>query len=442
MDWVEDYKRKLVSAEDAVKLIKSGDKIYCPLDSEPRAIGLALAARIKDLKNLEIEVAAPTLDLGWYDEWATSSTNIKVGFIPRFATERLSLASKEKRVDMVCKESSLYLKAALEGRPGERQADICMLELSTPDINGYCSFGNSMWDKKMNVLHSKVVLAQVNPNSIRTYGDNFIHVSQIDYFVESDKGGSDRFRDVMEVKPEPEAVKIAEYVNSLINDGDTMMMGIGQLIESLVPAGVFNGKNDLGWHTERTPRGTVKLIREGIFTGKYKSINRGKIVATCVPLSPGDEDFVNMNPMIELYDVSYTNSIPVIASSDNQLSICGGISIDLTGQFTGESIGPQIYSGTGGLPNFIIGTAHAKGGRSIIVMPSTAGGGKISRIVPMLPEGTIITVTRPYIDYVVTEFGIANLFGKSQRERASQLIAIAHPDHRDYLKDECKRLFG
>ena len=442
MNWQHEYQRKLVSADEAVSVIKSGDLICCPLDSEPLAVGLALTARAADLEDVEIEVAAPTnQDLGWYDPWATDRFRVKAGFIPRFAGPALRKASDEKRVDFQCAESALYLKGVSEGRPGHRRADACMLEVSPPDANGFCSFGNSMWDKKRKAESAKIVIAQINNSFIRTYGDNFIHVSQIDYFVESAQSGRSAFVGMSEVKPPPEAGTIAESVSTLIRDGDTIAVGIGVLTEGLLSAGVFDNKSDLGFHTERTPRGAVRLIRDGVFNGRRKSLHPGKVVATCIPLAPGDEEFVHSNPIIELYDISYTNAIPTIAANDNFAAILGGIAIDLTGQFTGESIGRRMYSGTGGLPNFLIGAAYSKGGRSIIALPSTAAGGSMSRIVPALEPGTIVTAQRPYIDYVVTEFGIANLFGKSQRERAQELISVAHPDFRHELLKEARRLY-
>lgn len=187
--------------------------------------------------------------------------------------------------------------------------------------------------------------------------------------------------------------------------------------------------------------GGVRLVRDGIFTGKYKTLNPGKVVAACVPLGPGEEEFVNSNPMFELYGVSYTNNIKVIAALDNLVAINGAAAIDLTGQVTSENIGHQRIAGAGGMPEFAIGACFSKGGRSIEVLRSTARGDSVSRIVPTFPAGTTVTLTRHFVDYVVTEYGIASLFGKTARQRANELIAIAHPNFRQELRKEAQRLY-
>jgi 4-hydroxybutyrate CoA-transferase len=206
--------------------------------------------------------------------------------------------------------------------------------------------------------------------------------------------------------------------------------------------GTFEGRSDLGWHSETTPRGIIKLIRDGIFTGKHKTVNQWKAVATaCGGGSKADMEYVNMNPMFELYPAEYVLDVRVIGAHDNMVAINSAVSVDMAGQISAESIGPRVLSGSGGQTAFAIGAWLSKGGRNITVMTSTAAKGKISRIVPMLEEGTIITVPRILSDYIITEYGIARMKGKTQRERAMELINIAHPDFRDELKAKARELY-
>jgi 4-hydroxybutyrate CoA-transferase len=323
-----------------------------------------------------------------------------------------------------------------------------MIELSPPDEHGYCSFGASVWTKKSECQNAKIVLAEINNNLIRTYGDNYIHISEIDYCVEhtpSGKapGGTDLLgRRTAEASEEEKT--IANYVSTLINDGDTLQVGVGGTSEACCRLGTFDNKVDLGWHSETTPRGIIPLIRNGVINGKRKNFHTGKALATaCGGGSKEDMDFVNMNPCFELYSAEYCLDVRNIAKNDNMVAINSAVSIDFAGQIAAESIGPRVISGAGGQTSFAIGAFLSNGGRSITALTSTAGSGekRISRITPMLAEGTIVTVPRTISDYVITEYGIAHIKGKTQRQRALELIGIAHPDFRAELKKEAERLY-
>jgi 4-hydroxybutyrate CoA-transferase len=312
--------------------------------------------------------------------------------------------------------------------------------VSPPDAHGYCSFGMNMWNKKGYIQRGKTVLAEVDGRLSRTFGDNFIPVSEIDWFVEHTP--ADQFlMGKTYGEPEERHKPIAEAVNSLIRNGDTIQIGGGTTAHALGWLGAFEGKEDLGVHTEGLAMPLCKLVRAGQFTGKYKTLHTGKAVSTCFLGDAEDMDYMDSNPQFELYPVDYVNSIKVIAAHDNFVALNNALAVDLMGQISSESIGPRMWLGAGGQVEFALGATLSKGGRSIIVLPSTTHGGE-SRIVPMLPEGTRVTALWHFVEYVITEHGIARLLGKGQRQRIEELIAVAHPDHRAELRHAAKKLYG
>jgi len=348
-----------------------------------------------------------------------------------------------------------------------------------------------MWTKKQMVKMAKTVIAEVDENTIRTYGDNFVHVSEIDYFVENtqpimseadittalsevqDKVRRDKMENVLFTadpvrrpnflrhlnlletdemdnlvrrlgfsEPTDEERALAENVASLVNDGDTIQIGAGRPASNFAAIGIFDNKLDLGMHSEIGVKQLSRLMKEGIINGKRKTLHPGKVVMTALGAATDDLEFFADNPSFELYDVSYTNDPKVIAANDNFVAINNAISVDFTGQVTAETtFGTRIQNGPGGQPDFVIAAALSRGGRSITCIQSTALDGGISRVVPQLDLGTAVSVSRNYVDYVVTEYGIARLMGKTVRERADQLIAIAHPDFRTELRKEAQKLF-
>ncbi len=437
-DWRAYYQNRQVSAEEAVGHIQSGDKVYFTSGRQPQALGLALSARKEELRDVTLLVPTPDRDFGWYDPGWEESFQIEVGFGMPIVWDMMA----ERRCDM----SVSGLTEIQPADPADDgMIDVLLVEVSPPDQHGFCSFGQSVWNKKERVKAAKLVLAEVNSRLIRTYGTNFVHVSEIDYFVEhtpSDKqpGRADlRGKAVSEVRQEIK--QIAEHVSTLIKDGDTLEIGVGTTTEPLPRLGIFDKRRNLGWHSEHTPGKIVELIREGVIDGKNKSINPGKAIATAVGGNREDLDFVTMNPLFELHSVNYVNNVKTISDNDNMVAINNALTVDITGQITSESIGPRMMGGTGGQLCFAIGAAFSRGGRAITVLPSTGKKGTISRIVGMLEQGTVVNIPRSLADIIVTEYGIARLKGKSLRKRAEQMISIAHPDFRNELWQEAKKLY-
>ena len=313
--------------------------------------------------------------------------------------------------------------------------DAVFLNVSPPDDHGFCSLGTSV-DAALAATHAATtVIAQLNRSMPRTLGDSFVHVDEIDLAVEVDEPPYEhRVAPIGDVER-----RIGEFVAELVPDGATVQMGIGS-----IPAAVglaLRSKRDLGVHTELFTDPVLDLVEAGTITGAAKEINRGKIVTAFLMGSRRLYDFVDDNPMIEMRPVDYTNDTQVIRRFRRMVAVNSALSIDLTGQVSADSIGTRFYSGVGGQMDFMRGAALAAEGRAIIALPSRAAGGTISRITPVLAEGAGVVTSRAHVRTVVTEFGIAELFGRSVRERIAALIGIAHPDFRDELAREARRLY-
>ena len=438
-DWQQHYKERMISAEKAASMVKSNDRIGFTVGRESQTIGLAIAARLGELQNVNVYVPTPGYDFGWYDPGWEESFKITCSFQLGINEQMI----KERRCDIAF--GSLFpfdLQYFKEG------LDVLLTEISTPDEKGFCSFGASLWNKKRQVQEAKLVIAEVNDKLIRTYGENYVHVSDIDYFVEHQSQGTTMGGGSLLGKKERKEVdegmkQIAKNVGSLIKDGDCLQIGVGRCTERLVQLGILDGRSDIGYQSEATVPGIIRRVREGVITGKYKTVKPGKAVITSVGGDTREEmQWVNMNPLFEVVDVDYLEDIRTIAAIDNMVCINQTLVIDLFGQSSAESLGPELYSGAGGQVPFQIGALLSKGGRGITVVPSTASGDKISRIVPLLPEGTNVTIHKNLSDRVITEYGIAELRGRSQRQKAAALINVAHPKFRDELRVAAKKMFG
>jgi acyl-CoA hydrolase/ribosomal protein S18 acetylase RimI-like enzyme len=312
--------------------------------------------------------------------------------------------------------------------------DVALIQTSLPDEHGFMTLGLSVDIVKAAVAHARVVVAQVNSEMPRTHGDGFIHISKVDFLVPHNEPVLEySFEDVNNIEV---VQSIGNYVASLVQDGDTLQIGYGSVPDAILIN--FAGKKHLGIHTELISEGIVELMRLGVVDNSLKSIDQGKTVASFCMGRKETYDYVNDNPSIEFKTIDYTNNPFVIAQHDAFVAINSALQVDLTGQSTAESLGKTFYSGMGGQASFMRGAVLSKRGRSILVMPSTANNGNISRIVPFLSEGAGVTLNRGDIHYVVTEYGIAYLHGKNIRERAMELISIAHPKFRRDLIQEAK----
>ncbi|HSG28294.1 MAG TPA: acetyl-CoA hydrolase/transferase C-terminal domain-containing protein, partial [Candidatus Krumholzibacterium sp.] len=317
-------------------------------------------------------------------------------------------------------------------RTGSLKIDVAFIQVAPPDRYGFCSLGVSVDVVMAGAQAAKMVVAEVNRQMPRTLGDCFIHLSDIDHIVESDVPL------LTWSPPESDEVanRIGQNVARLINDGATIQAGIGMIPNAILS--YLGDKNDLGVHTEMFSDGIIDLVESGVINNRKKTLHNGKIIATFCMGTQRLYDFVNDNPRIEFHPCDYTNDPFIIARNDNMISVNAAIQVDLTGQVCADSIGNYFYSGIGGQVDFVRGASRSKGGKPVIVLPSTARGGEVSRIVPYLDQGAGVVTSRGDVHYVATEYGIVNLHGKNLRERALALISIAHPDFRDQLVDYAK----
>ncbi len=310
---------------------------------------------------------------------------------------------------------------------------VALIQTSLPDEHGYLSLGISVDITKAALEKASLIIAQVNSYMPRVHGDGFIHVKDIDYLICHDEP----LLEYEAIAPDDVAQKIGRYVASIIQDGDTIQVGYGSLPNAILAN--LAQKNDLGIHSELLSDGMVELMKKGVVNNSRKTLNRGKTVATFCMGHKATYEYIHDNPSIEFRTIDYTNNPLVISRQRNMVAINSALEIDLTGQTTSESLGRNIYSGVGGHTNFMRGAVLAPGGKAILAIQSTAEWGKVSRIVPFLREGTGVTLVRGDIHYVVTEYGIAYLHGKNIRERAMELIAIAHPQFRPWLIEKAKQ---
>jgi 4-hydroxybutyrate CoA-transferase len=420
---------QIVTAATAVSGIRSGQQVFVHGGSATPSVLLdALVARAPDLRDvgmIHIHTEGPAPHLA--PEVAESFRHRAL-----FIGANARAAVNEGRAD--------YVPVFLSDIPelfttGIQPLDAVLINVSPPDAHGYCSLGTSV-DAALSAIHAAdTVIAQINPSMPRTLGDSFVHVDQIDFGVHVDQPPHEH------VLPEVGEVerRIGEYVAELIPNRATIQMGIGSIPTAVALS--LRTKRDLGVHTELLTDPVIDLVEAGAVTGEAKEINRGKIVTAFLMGSQRLYDFVDDNPMIEMRPVDYTNDTTVIRRFRRMIAINSAISVDLTGQVSADSIGTRFYSGVGGQMDFMRGAALAPEGRAIIALPSLAAGRSISRIVSVLAPGAGVVTSRAHVRTVVTEFGVAELFGRSVRERIAALIAVAHPDVRDELSREAHQLY-
>jgi acetyl-CoA hydrolase len=428
MKWIDSYKSKLVSAEKALSVVKSNQRVYVhPGAATPEILLKALCSRYKELQNVEI-IHLLTFGFSLYSE-PEYEEHFRHNAL--FIGGNVRKAVNEGRADFtpifLSEIPGLFYKNILP-------IDVALVNVSPPDQYGFCSFGVGIEITKPATECAKVVIAQINPKQPRTLGNSFIHIDKIDYCVESDAPLVELRTDYSTLSEDEKDVyeNIGRNISKLIEDGSTLQMGIGNIPDAVLH--YLDDKQDLGIHTEMFSDGVISLVEKGILTNDKKTLHQGKVIASFVLGTKRLFEFINNNPLMEFHPSNYTNDPFVIAQNDKMVAINSALQVDLTGQVCADSIGPKFYSGFGGQLDFIRGSSRSKGGKPIIGIPSTAKDGKISRIVPYLTEGAGVTTSRGDVHYVVTEYGIADLYGKTIRQRTKALIDIAHPDFREELE--------
>ncbi len=486
MNWQEHYRSRTISADEAAAMVKPGMRVDFPL-AAGTVMQRALAARGKQIDGVvDVRMSSPLIDPGWLNGEVAAHFRIEfelfIGNLGRPAHDRHQATYLPNLFSTGFKPH--------DERPAEDQpVDFAFVNVTTPNAKGFVSFGPHQWNKRMYARRARHAVAEVDASMTRTYGDVYMHVSEFDYFVEGTpprpdpavieqalasmdaekrdgiraiiaEVGVERIWPIVQylprtplkdlhvllgiAEPPAEFKAVAGYLSELVEDGVTIQIGVGDPSSQMPRLGAFDGKHDLGLHTEMVAPGIARLVDAGIINGRRKTIHRGKAVAVAWSGSdPDDLRIIDDNPAFELYDPEYVLKLATVIANYRQTSINNALSVDLTGQINSESLlGARMMNGTGGQPETHTGAFLCPGGRAITLLQSTAVGGAISRIVPQLEAGALVTVPRYFADTVVTEFGIARLLGKNHRERAAELIAIAHPDHRAELREAANRLFG
>ena len=409
------------TAEEAVKRIQSGDRVFIHGSAAtPVHLVKAMQQRHAELKNVELVSITTLGDVDFnHPSWSNS-----------FFFNSLFVSATTRSV--VNSENGDYVPVFLSQIPklfkeGFLPLDIAIVQVSPPDVHGFCSLGTSVDIARAAVDTAKWVIAQVNPNMPRTHGDGFIHISKLNTMVwhEAPLPEVD-----YSAKTTPAMVTIGQHIASLVEDGATLQLGIGGIPDQVLK-NLGNHKN-LGLHTEMLSDGVIPLIQSGVINNSLKKLNRGKSITSFMIGTKKLYDFVNDNPGIRAMDISYANDTSIIRQNPNVTAINSAIELDLTGQVCADSMGTYQYSGIGGQMDFIHGASLSPGGKPIIALPSITSKG-ISRIVPFLKEGAGVVTTRGHVHWVVTEYGTVNLFGKSLKQRAKALISLAHPNHREEL---------
>ena len=426
--------RKLMSAERAAALVQSGDQIWIPSTHFPISIMAALARRGPELRRVKIR-STLIPDFGWFRREAMDSFDIQIQYAVQ-PDARAALAAKT--IDFHPLSMIMQHKAIDALRPEAQPIDKLLLTVSPPDEHGWLCVGHACWDAKSNAGRARMVIAEMNETIVRTCGDSWLHVSQFDALV-----ANHRPRLAAPDPTEFDAVDraIADHVKGLVNDGDTIQVGLGSHTGRLALLGAFDGRNDLAYFGELTVPGLVELARRGVINGRRAALHPGKFVATHIGNSLADLDYIERNPAFEVHSYEHTNDPRAIAAHDEMLALNGALMVDLSGQIGVYALGSRVYTGLGGHLGFAIGAFLARRGRYVTVLPSSARGGKVSTIVPQFDAGQIVSIPRELADTIVTDQGVATLLGKSIRERALAIVEIAHPAFRDELRSAARKLF-
>ncbi len=427
--WVNRYRSKVRTAAEAVGLIQSGHRVYVhPGCAMPEILVSAMCERYRELRGVEVIHLLTVGPLPYSDEKFEGHFRHNALFVGQNVREAVNDGRADVTPVFLSEIPALF-------KHGKLPIDVALIQVSPPDKHGFCSFGVGVECTKTAAQVARYVIAQVNPNVPRTLGDSFIHVDKITTIVEANTQLKELPQVGRDLTSEEQAVytSIGRHIAEMIEDESTLQLGIGSIPDAVLSQ--LHGRKNLGIHTEMFSDGILPLVEEGVITNEKKTLHQGKIISSFVLGSRALFDFIDNDPMIEFHPSDYVNDPFIIARNNDMVAINSAIEVDLTGQVCADSIGSRFYSGFGGQLDFIRGASRSEGGKPIIALPSTARNGKTSRIVAFLSEGAGVTTSRGDVHYVVTEYGVAELYGKTIRERARALIDIAHPDFREELEE-------
>ncbi len=415
------YHKKVCDADTAMASVQSGDRLYLAGGAAvPKELIGGLTRRAGQLENVELTHILTFAEAPYIQPQYQGSIRVNALFIGPNVREAVQAGQADFTPIFLSEIPGLF-------RNGQLPLDVALISLSLPDEHGFCSFGVEVGTTKPAAESARIIIAEVNRQMPRTLGDSFIHVSRLHHIVEVDyelpdapQGGSSKRH-----------LQVGQYIAEMIPNGATLQMGIGSIPDAVLQN--LGQHKDLGVHTELFSDGVIDMVEAGVITCARKTFHPGKIISGFLFGSQRLYEFAHNNPIIELHPTDYVNDPFNIAKNEKMVAINSALQVDLTGQVCADSIGPRIYSGVGGQVDFIRGAARSKGGLPIIAFLSTAKKNTVSRIVPLLNKGAGVVTTRSDVHYVVTEFGVASLYGKTVRQRAKELIHIAHPNFRDEL---------
>lgn len=419
---------KYVTAQEALSVIKNNDFVYIQgANGTPNYLIESLIERADELRNVTIghiltDGKAPYSDPKYKDSFFVNSF-----FVSGNVRHTISATNGTYTPVFLSDLPLLFDRKVIS-------VDVALIQVSPPDKNGYCSLGVAVEAIKAVMRNAQLVVAQVNTFMPRTFGDAIIHVDEIDFLVEHNTPITAKSAGI----PDAVETEIGKHIAGLIDDGCTLQLGIGSIPDATL-AQMGHLKN-LGIHTELLTDGVLDLIKKGIINGSQKKIDKGKIVASFMIGSQEFYDFVDDNPMVKIMESTYSNGVEIIRQNPKMISINSAIEVDITGQVCADSIGTRLYSGVGGQVDFVRGSFLSEGGKSIIALPSVTKKGE-SKIVPFLRQGAGVVTTRAHVQYIATEYGVAELFGKSIHQRMKALINIAHPNHRENLERQAFEYF-
>lgn len=412
---------KAVTAEQAVKIIKSNDRVYIQAAAAaPQELINAMSDRHEELKDVEVCHLHIEGETPYADPKYKNSFHVNSLFIGKNVRHTLKAGNGSYTPVFLSEVPLLFKRNILP-------VDVALIQVSIPDRHGYCSLGVSVEASLAAIANAGHVIALINHQMPRVHGEGIIHISELDTFVEVSRP----LPEIILPKPSKIENKIGDFIAELIDDRSTLQMGIGS-IPNAVLARLGNHK-DLGLHTEMFSDGVIDLILKDVINGNYKGIDSGRALATFLIGSKRLYDYVDDNPFVEMRSCDYVNDVSNIRKNPKMIAINSAIQVDLSGQVCADSIGTRMYSGVGGQMDFIRGAGLSEGGKAIIAMPSTTHKG-ISKIVPFLNPGAGVVTTRAHVQYIVTEYGVANLYGKTIKQRVAELVKIAHPDYRESIE--------